>query len=132
MGEEINKHQQHKNMSLPDSITLTGNSVNTTYENKTRLGNVVTYYADSANGDLAGRPTLIISQEMTKAGIAKGTVSLVTPVLNALTGKYDSFLKNTFTSTQSGLKAIDDRVTQVGQMKHLLELHGSDLAAGDL
>ena len=119
-------------MSLPDSITLNDGTVNEVYSNKVRNGNVVVYYAPSPQGDLAGRPYLTVSQETTKAGIAKATVALTRPVLNTVTGKYDSFLKNSIGSTQAGNQTVSAREKELKKLSVFSGTYADELAAGDL
>lgn len=119
-------------MSLPDTITLNDGTTNEVYGSKVRNGSVVTYYAPSPQGDIAGRPTLVISQEITKAGIAKATVNLVRPVFDTSLGKYTGFLKNSISSTQNGIQSILGRT---GELKKLSQFSGTladELANGDL
>lgn len=119
-------------MSLPDSITLNDGTADEVYTNKVRNGTRVDYYAPSPAGDLAGRPVLSVSQETTKAGIAKATVTLTRPVLNALTGKYDSFLKNTIGSTQASNKLVADREKELKKLSAFTGTYADEIALGDL
>lgn len=119
-------------MALPDSITLNDGTTNEVYGNKVRNGSTVTYLATSPNGDLAGRPALIVSQETTKAGIVKATVTLSKPVLNASTGKYDAFLKNSISSTQPGNMSVSGREKELKKLSVFTGTYADELAAGDL
>lgn len=119
-------------MPLPDSITLNDGTVNEVYSNKIRNGSQVVYYAPSPQGDLAGRPTLTVTQEVTKAGIAKANVVLIRPVLNAATGKYDRFLKNNISSTQSGTDSVTVRDKELKKLSVFTGTYSDEIAAGDL
>lgn len=119
-------------MSLPDSITLNNGTVDEVYGNKVRNGSSVTYYAISPQGDIAGRPTLTISQETTKAGIAKATVTLLRPVYDVTFSKYVGFLKNSISSTQAGNQTIQGRFGELKKLSQFTGLLSDELAAGDL
>lgn len=119
-------------MSLPDSLTLNDGTVNEVYSNKVRNGNQVVYFAPSPQGDIAGRPTLTISQEMTKAGIAKATVVLTRPVYDAVFSKYVGFLKNTIGSTQNGKETVDGRNKELKKLSVFTGTYSDELAYGDL
>lgn len=120
------------NMSLPATITVTDGVTPQVFGSPTREGgNSVVYFAPSANGDLLGRPTLRISHEVTKAGIVRATTTITTPVLDA-SGKYSSFTKEAFTSTQSGTAPTAGRVVRIKRVSDLLGDLASELASADI
>jgi hypothetical protein len=104
-------------MSLPSTLTL--NSVS--FDEKVQLsGTSVVYYAASPNDDLFGRPSLRISTEITKAGIARTLVSLNRPIYDDSTGKYNGFTKTDLVINRAVTAPITDLDGDVHQIKDLL------------
>lgn len=65
-----------------------------TYGSKTQLdGQAVEYSAPSAQGDLIGRPTLLVSHVKTKQGVVRTLVSFRTPRFDTPSGTYKGFSK---------------------------------------
>lgn len=117
---------------LPDTIALSDGTDTITYANKVREGNQSRYYATSPQGDIAGRPTLIVTQEVTKGGIARSTAVFSTPVFDSGTGKYTRFVKTNVGGTAATLEATSVREKQLNLAKSFLTAHADELAKGEL
>lgn len=116
---------------MDDTITLQGTSPHTaTYNGRTRLGNQIKYNGVSAANDLAGRPSFVVSNDITKAGIARASASLTVPLLDTVTGKYKAFTRANVSITQPTDQDIDVTVDLVLQLADALNQFAAELVGG--
>lgn len=87
-------------MSLPTTITTTAHGVFTSAGDRDGKH---TYYAPSPQGDLKGRPMLVVSHQVSNAGIRGSLVSLVDPVYDATSGEYTGTIKDNDVITRNDL-----------------------------
>ena len=96
-------------MALPSSITLNVGSpaADVVFNTSSPQGNERIYYADSPNGDLAGRIKLRVSHETSKSGIARSLVQFRKPIANA-DGDYDTIVQVNMVATRPETAALTD------------------------
>jgi hypothetical protein len=76
---------------LPDTLQYsdqTADTSSTTYSLEKTVGNIKYYSAPSPQGDVAGRPTLVITQSKSQKGILNLTMKFVDPVYDATLASY--------------------------------------------
>lgn len=112
---------------MDDTITLTGSTGDTVFSSKTRNGSAVKWFAPSAAADLAGRPTLVISNDITKAGIARATATLTKPLLDTVSGQYKQFVRANVTVTQPANLGVSEPENIVAMLADALATYGSDI-----
>lgn len=118
--------------TMLDTYTLSDGSTNTVFGSKSKNSNSVTYYAPSARADLAGRPTLQVSHDVTNGGIARSTVTLRVPIYNEDKKTYDAFTRVNLTATQPASNPIADRQKLMAQLSDLITEAAADLVNGSL
>jgi len=118
-------------MSLPATIGVTrlSDSASITYGDKDTEGDKTTYYAPSPNGDLAGRLKLIYEHQVTKQGIARTVITSIRPILNATTGRYDTYRKIVSAINRDEVDAIVDVTDDYKMHLDAMGVPGTDAQA---
>lgn len=77
---------------LPDTITVTVNTVVHTFTLATHVGDTKTYRGNSTGGDdLQGRKTLVIQTSKSNRGVVRRNITMTVPVFDSDTNSYPYF-----------------------------------------
>lgn len=97
-------------MSFPDTITLNIGSpaADVVFTNKQRgsTPKETIWFADSPDGDLAGRPDLRIAHEETRGGVVRSNIRIRFPQKDPVTGKYNRFISASTTVNRTATELI--------------------------
>jgi len=80
------------------------------------------YYAPSPNGDLAGRTSLTVRHNASASGLVTTIAQFREPVLNASTGKYDSWIQSDVKVTRPDTAPLQAAKTGLELIEEFLEL----------
>jgi hypothetical protein len=118
---------------MDDSLNLSENGNTHNYIGKTRVSpTTVRWFGVSPRADLAGRPTLEISNDQTNAGIARSTMALKIPVYNSDKKAYDSFVRVSATATQPASEPVATRGALLQMLGDVITTFGDEIVAGSV
>lgn len=108
---------------LPTSITLNvGSPAGDVVYDKTGMtpNGGKKYWADSAQGDLEGRPSFEVAHTTTGNGIRRSAILMRRPEFNSTTGTYDGFISTNVTLIRRPGSNIQDILDELEKISELL------------
>lgn len=118
---------------MDDTYTLNDGTADRVYSGKSRTnGSSAIWFAPSARADLAGRPSLTVTNDVTNAGIARATITFRDPVYNEDKGAYDAFERVNIVATQPTKNPILSREKLLRRAASLLTQAADDISTGNV
>lgn len=118
---------------MDDTYTLNDGTADRVYSGKSRTsGSSAIWMAPSARADLAGRPSLTVTNDVTNAGIARLTITFRDPIYNSVKETYDAFERVNIVATQPTKNPILDREKSLRRAAALLVAAADDLSTGNV
>jgi hypothetical protein len=106
-------------MALPDTFTLTVGATPTArvFDVASRSNGTTSYYADSPNGDLAGRYSIRVSNEETSGGLVRTLIQVKLPY--QVSGEYGQHVQANVVLTrpnEAALATVDEVLEMVQEI----------------
>lgn len=90
------------------------------------------FYAPSPQSDLQGRPSLRVSHETTKKGIARSLGQFITPVYDSVAKTYKGFIKTDIVITRDITVSVADVEKEIEKLQELPILFRQALARASI